>query len=849
MISFPVREEKRHKFTDNITDLLERVDFFRLDACRKLEEYRKAEMGQFLTPSPVAHLMASMMKYNNSEVYILDPGAGVGSLFAACVAELCRRHPRPELISVTAYEIDEKLAEYLPDTMQLCLKECQRLGIKFIGEVKKTDFIKASVDILHGDLFSQIYQRPKFNCIIMNPPYKKIHSESDARILLRQIGIETSNYYTGFLFSAIQLLQAGGEMVAITPRSFCNGPYFKAFRKSFLSEMSLSRIHLFESRQLAFSDDKVLQENLIFHSIKTVKKSNKIIITSSLGPEDGIVSSHEVSYEDVVHPEDLHSFIHIVPDKSGKQTAEKINRLKISLDDLGLTVSTGRVVDFRFKEFLRATADKDTIPLIYPTHIANGNVIWPKTNTNKSNAIIVSPETQELLIPNENYVVIKRFSSKEEKKRIVAAVYDGNRLPGVSVAFENHLNYIHRHGKGLELSLARGLAVFLNSSLVDSYFRQFSGHTQVNASDLRSIKYPTLEQLNSIGLQITDTFPGQEEIDNIIDIEVLNMDSSKHKGADRRKMMSIKRRIKEALDVLRELGLPKAQQNERSALTLLSLLDIKPDTPWLEAGNPLCGITPMMDFFAEHYEKTYAPNTRETVRRQTVHQFLDAGLIIANPDEPDRPVNSPKAVYQIESNVLMLLKTFKTKVWKKNLKSYLDSVETLKSRYSQEREMKRIPVKIAPAKTITLSPGGQNILVKKVVEEFAPRFTPGGKLLYVGDTDLKFAYYDKDGLESLDVQIESHGKMPDVIVYYTEKNWLVLIEAVTSHGPVNPKRRGELIHLFQTSKAGLIFITAFMDRKSMVKYLNDISWETEVWVADSPSHLIHFNGERFLGPY
>lgn len=526
MISSPVKEENRHKFTENIPDLLERVDFFRLDACRKLEEYRKAEMGQFLTPSPVAHLMASMMKYSNSEVYILDPGAGVGSLFSACVAELCRRHPRPKLISVTAYEIDEKLSEYLPDTMQLCQKECQRLGIKFIGEVRKTDFIKASVEILNGDLFSQNYQLPEFNCIIMNPPYKKIHSESPARILLRKIGIETSNYYTGFLFSAIKLLQAGGEMVAITPRSFCNGPYFKTFRKSFLSEMSLSRIHLFESRQLAFSDDNVLQENLIFHSIKTVNKSNKIIITSSLGPEDGIVSSHEVSYEDVVHPEDLHSFIHIVPDKSGKQTAEKIKRLKISLDDLGLSVSTGRVVDFRFKKFLRATDDKDTIPLIYPTHIANGDVIWPKTNTNKSNAIVVSPETQELLIPNENYVVVKRFSSKEEKKRIVAAVYDGNRLPGVSVAFENHLNYIHKNGKGLDFSLARGLAAFLNSSLVDSYFRQFSGHTQVNASDLRSIKYPTSEQLNAIGLQITDTFPGQEEIDHIINIEVLNMDSS-----------------------------------------------------------------------------------------------------------------------------------------------------------------------------------------------------------------------------------------------------------------------------------------------------------------------------------
>jgi hypothetical protein len=309
------------------------------------------------------------------------------------------------------------------------------------------------------------------------------------------------------------------------------------------------------------------------------------------------------------------------------------------------------------------------------------------------------------------------------------------------------------------------------------------------------------------------------------------------------------KKIKEALAILNDLGLPKQQQNERSALTLLSLLDLKPANKWEDASDPLIGITPMMNFFQDHYGKKYAPNTREMVRRQTVHQFLQAALIVANPDKPSRPTNSPKAVYQIEPSVLKLLRGFKKSGWKSELLRYLRTVDTLKKLYAREREMRRLPVKLVNGQEIKLSPGGQNLLVKKIIDDFCPLFTPGSLVVYVGDTQKKWAYFDSDALLQLGVKIEEHGKMPDVVVYYQEKDWLVLIEAVTSHGPVNPKRRQELKALFAGSTAGLVFVTAFLDRKAMVKYLNDISWETEVWVAESPTHLIHFNGERFLGPY
>jgi hypothetical protein len=256
-----------------------------------------------------------------------------------------------------------------------------------------------------------------------------------------------------------------------------------------------------------------------------------------------------------------------------------------------------------------------------------------------------------------------------------------------------------------------------------------------------------------------------------------------------------------------------------------------------------------MDFMREHYGKSYKPNTRETVRRFTVHQFLDAGFITANPDQPDRPTNSPRAVYQIAPPALGLLRKYGTPEWGLALQQYLAEIGSLREKYNREREMQQIPVSLATGEILALSPGGQNVLVKRIIEEFCSRFTPKGYVIYVGDTGNKFALFGRNYLANLGVVIEEHGKMPDVVVHHVEKNWLVLIEAVTSHGPVNAKRRGELQKLFKGSTAGLVFVTAFLDRQAMVKYLPEISWETEVWVANAPSHLIHFNGERFLGPY
>jgi len=309
------------------------------------------------------------------------------------------------------------------------------------------------------------------------------------------------------------------------------------------------------------------------------------------------------------------------------------------------------------------------------------------------------------------------------------------------------------------------------------------------------------------------------------------------------------RHLKAARQILVLLGLPRAQQNERSALCLLALLHLTPGKPWPKAENPLLGITPIMDWAREHYAKEYAPNTRETVRRQTMHQFCDAGLVCYNPDQPDRPVNSPKAVYQIEPTALELLRTFGSPAWHDALTEYLAGRETLVARYAKEREQNRVPVRIAPGKRIALSPGEHSELLRAIVEEFAPRFAPGSALVYAGDTGGKWGYFDAPLLARLGVDVESHGKVPDVVLHYTAKNWLLLVESVTSHGPVDGKRHAELAKRFAGATAGLVYVTAFPNRTVMSRYLSEIAWETEVWVADAPSHLIHFNGERFLGPH
>ncbi len=321
------------------------------------------------------------------------------------------------------------------------------------------------------------------------------------------------------------------------------------------------------------------------------------------------------------------------------------------------------------------------------------------------------------------------------------------------------------------------------------------------------------------------------------------------KGAGEPSDADIRMRIREAVEILRQIGFGRRQQNDRSALTLLALLGLGANESWTMAGNPLVGITPMLEFFRKRYGRKYAPNSRETVRKQTVHQFLQASIVLENPDKPDRPTNSGKTVYQIEGDVLRLIRSFGTRRWSHNLAEYKKSHKSLQEEYSMRRTMNKIPLRMPDGTTLKLSPGGQNVLVRKICCDFGSRFVPGGTALLVGDTARKSGYHDRSGLQKLGITIKPHGKIPDVIIHDTKNDWLIVVEAVTSHGPIDPTRRQELQKLFAHSTVGIVYVTAFLNKEAMLKYFKHISWETDVWIADEPDHMIHFDGERFLGPY
>jgi type II restriction enzyme len=308
-------------------------------------------------------------------------------------------------------------------------------------------------------------------------------------------------------------------------------------------------------------------------------------------------------------------------------------------------------------------------------------------------------------------------------------------------------------------------------------------------------------------------------------------------------------KIKEAQTILCELGLPKAQQNEMSALTLLALCGIIENTNWKDAKRTSLHVTKgIMAFMAKNYGRSYAPNTRETVRRQVLHQFVQAGIADYNPDAPSLPVNSPKAHYAVSRYVLEVIKTFNTKKWPKALAQFKQDIGELTKKYVKDRELNMIPLKLSDGSDVKLSPGRHNQLQAAIIQKFAARFAKGASLLYLGDTAKKNLHIDLKKLNELKIPINQHSKLPDVVIYDEKKKWLYLIEAVTSHGPVTPKRIIELESLLKNCVVGKIYVSAFPDFNEFKRYMNSLAWETEVWLVEHPDHMIHFNGNKFLGP-
>jgi adenine-specific DNA-methyltransferase len=471
--------------------ILAQVEKNRKSVSLQLNSETKSELGQFFTPSAIASFMASLFNVNGEkEINILDAGAGVGSLSAALLDRLAA-YPL-EKIDLTAYELDKQLLPHLKTNLDKYRQLFdENFHVEFLPDLEGKDFIVDSV----LRYFSNTAK--SFDFAILNPPYKKINSDSAHRRLLRKMRIETVNLYPAFVALALKLLKSGGQVVAIIPRSFCNGSYYKSFRQFLLREASIEQIHLFEARDKAFGEDGVLQENLIIHLSKHGKQGDVTISTSLDGNFTGL-KEWNVPFNEVVRSDDPELFIHI-PHHEPDEESSIYENFRFTLEELDIQVSTGPVVDFRLKDHLLKSLETGAAPLLYPAHLDDLGVKFPIENFKKFNAIKENADTLKYLYPSGFYTVVKRFTSKEEKKRIVARVVRPDDVPGKLVGFENHLNVFHHDKLGIPEDLAFGIAAYLNASVVDTYFRQFSGHTQVNATDLRRLKYPSLSKLLELG--------------------------------------------------------------------------------------------------------------------------------------------------------------------------------------------------------------------------------------------------------------------------------------------------------------------------------------------------------------
>lgn len=467
--------------------LLEHVDNARREAGKQASRKHKSEFGQFLTPAPVARFMASMFASSSVDhAFLLDAGAGVGSLTGAFLDRWAGGGFDFRRVDASLYEIDSKLHDLLSSTLS-----SYGSRLNFNARIEVDDFIEDAVNRI------QFGGESLFTHAILNPPYKKISSSSRHRQLLRQVGIETVNLYSAFVALAVALMAPGGQIVAIIPRSFCNGPYYRPFREYLLARTAIRHVHLFASRDKAFKDDEVLQENIIIR-LERGGQHGEVMVSTSTDDSLADLATHVYPFDQIVLPGDTERFIH-VPASPERGAAGLSSGFNCSLAEIGIEVSTGPVVDFRVKAYLRDMPEEDSVPLLYPAHFSGQVMEWPKPGMKKPNALIRCPETEKGLFPNGFYTVVRRFSSKEEKRRIVANLVCPDVFDTPLLGFENHLNVFHHRKQGLPEDLALGLSVFLNSSVVDECFRRFSGHTQVNATDLRLLKYPSREVLMKFG--------------------------------------------------------------------------------------------------------------------------------------------------------------------------------------------------------------------------------------------------------------------------------------------------------------------------------------------------------------
>jgi adenine-specific DNA-methyltransferase len=465
-------------------------------------EERKKK-GQFFTPPEISRFMAGMLADPfPRELRLLDPGAGVGSLSAA-VCERVSRLASPRKLEIHLIENDASVLPYLRKTMKWCQDLLESNGHSLTAQIHgERDFILDVAASFFGEpsLFKPLHGFGQFDAVIMNPPYFKINKASDYGLAMDEVVHGQPNIYALFLAAAAKMVRPGGNVVAITPRSFCNGLYFREFRRWFFSEMSLERIHLFESRSDTFRE--VLQESLITVSRRSPQASC-VSVSSSYGHDLSHARSRNLPSGEILDKSDGKLFLKIPVSLEDTKVVETVESWPKRFEELGLRVSTGPVVSFRARDYLvYETDNKNAAPLLSVHNVKPFLTIWPGPARKHPVALRVCPESRRILLPARNYVLLRRFSAKEERRRLTASWMLGAIDGHSNVAIENHLNYIYHAERDLTPEETIGLTALLNSTLIDRYFRTISGNTQVNATEIRSMHFPELDSIRRIGRRV-----------------------------------------------------------------------------------------------------------------------------------------------------------------------------------------------------------------------------------------------------------------------------------------------------------------------------------------------------------
>lgn len=463
-----------------------------------LADQRK-ENGQFFTNKKVAAFMASLIDISSSEMRILDPGAGTGILSAAVCDRVINESKSKMRLIIDCYELDSYAIPYLKNVLSECRDSLQEFGHELDFNIYESNFV------LENANYDKDKEKIEYSAAISNPPYYKLRKDSPEVLAVEHYKLNPPNIYSLFMFFAAKMLKKEGEMIFIVPRSFCSGLYYKKIRKWLVKNLHFEKIHLFESRKNIFDADEILQENIIFKAVKKYPGQLGTIVSSSYDKDFSDYMKIEAMFSDIVFSKNGDSYIRIPTSERDLKIIRMVDEWEGYLKDLNLEISTGPVVDFRTKQNLRFEIDEQSVPLLWMHNVQDFKVVWPSPKNGKKQAIKDNKETNSLLVPVKNYVLLKRFTSKEQKHRLDPAIFLGENFSQFDkVGFENHLNYIYKKNGELSNFEAYGLAAILKNNITDTYFRALNGNTQVNASEIRNLPLPSIAKIKEIGQRIVE---------------------------------------------------------------------------------------------------------------------------------------------------------------------------------------------------------------------------------------------------------------------------------------------------------------------------------------------------------